>query len=156
MTVKVKIFFFLFLPLFISACSMLVLEPADFAWPVESVVKVDENGNVQERQHLLAFNAKQLFVEETGDSLSFMDKDLRVIRDVKGYYFITSDNFKNVYVFNADNGALRLNSKIAVTDTLTMNEPAFNQRSPYIELIYSGKKVNLTNEGIAEKEEDEE
>lgn len=153
---KLKFFLFLFLPLFFSACSMLVLEPADFAWPVESVLKVDENGNVQERQHLLSFNAKRLFLEETGDSASFMDKDLRVIRDVKGYYFITSDNFRNVYVFNADNGALRLSSKIAVTDTLTMNQPAFNQRSPFIELIYSGKKVNLTNEGIAEKEEDDE
>jgi len=116
---------------------------------------VDENGNAREKQYILSFNAKQLFIEETGDSLSFMDKDLRVIRNVKGYYFITADNFKNVYVFNADNGALKLNNKIAVSDTLGIDDPAFNQRPPYIELIYSGKKINLTHEGIAEKEEEE-
>ncbi len=152
---KLKILIILLLPLFFSACSSLVLEPADFGWPVESVITVDENGNAREKQYILSFNAKQLFIEETGDSLSFMDKDLRVIRNVKGYYFITADNFKNVYVFNADNGALKLNNKIAVSDTLGIDDPAFNQRPPYIELIYSGKKINLTHEGIAEKEEEE-
>jgi hypothetical protein len=153
--VNLKIAVILSLPLFFSACSSLVLEPADFGWPVESVLKVDENGNVQERQYVLSFNAKQLFIEETGDSLSFMDKELRIIRDAKGYYFITGNNFKNVYVFNADNGSLKLNNKIVISDTLRMKDPAFNQRHPFIELVYSGKKLNLTHEGIAEKEEED-
>jgi hypothetical protein len=36
-----------------------------------------------------------------------------------------------------------------------MKDPAFNQRHPFIELVYSGKKLNLTQEGIAEKEEED-
>jgi hypothetical protein len=152
--VKVKFILFLFLPLIFSACSSLVLEPADFAWPVESVLKVDENGNVQERQYNVSFNTVKLFLEETGDSLSYIDRDLRLIRDSKGFYFITSDNFKNVYVFNADEGTLRLNNKIAISDTLGMKDPAFNQRPPYIELVFGSKKINLKHDGIAEKEEE--
>lgn len=151
---KLKYSLFLLIPLFFSACSSLVLEPADFAWPVESVLKADEKGNVQERQYNVSFNTMKLFLEETGDSLSYAGRDLRLIRDSKGFYFITSDNFKNVYVFNADNGTLRLDNKIAISDTLGMKDPAFNQRPPYIELVYGTKKINLKHDGIAEKEEE--
>lgn len=149
-----KFFLFLFLPIIFSACSSLVLEPADFAWPVESVLKTDQNGNVDEKQNNLSFNAAKLFLEETGDSLSYVDHDLRIIRDSNGFYFITSDNFKNVYVFNADNGTLSLDNKIAISDTLGMKDPAFNQRPPYIELVFGNKKINLTHDGISEKEEE--
>jgi hypothetical protein len=120
--VKLKFFLFLLPALFFSACSSLVLEPADFAWPVESVLKTDENGNVQERQYNISFNTMKLFLEETGDSLSYVDRDLQLIRDSKGFYFITSDNFKNVYVFNADNGTLKLDNKIAISDTLHLTK----------------------------------
>jgi hypothetical protein len=135
------------------ACSTLVLQPADFAWPVESVLKVDNDGLVQEQRFSLSFNAKDLFFQETGDSLGYLDKELHLIRSTKGYYFITADNFKNVYVFNADNGTLKLNNKIEISDSTGIENPAFNQRSPYIELSYGNKKFNLTNEGIKEGDE---
>ena len=141
------------LSVFIAACTSLVLQPADFAWPVESVVKVDNDGNVQEDRYSITFNAKELFLEETEDSLGYKNKDLRLIRDSKGYYFIVANNFKNVYVFNTDEGTLKLKNKIEVSDTLKMENPAFNQRPPYIELKYGSNQVNLTCDGIAEEEE---
>ena len=53
-----------------------------------------------------------------------------------------------MYVFNADNGSLKLHTKIEISDTTGMKNPAFNQRAPYIELLFNNKSVNLTNEGI--------
>lgn len=147
----IKYIMLLFL-LILPACSTLTLQPADFAWPVESVLKVDDNGFVQESRFSFSFNAKDLFFEETGDSLGYQNKELRVIRGTKGYYFITSNNFKNVYVFTADDGALKLNNKIEISDSNGIENPAFNQRTPYIELTYGDKKVNLTNEGIKKEE----
>ncbi len=150
---KLPIFVLLLSTIFIPACSTLMLQPADFSWPVEAVMKVDNNGNVQENRYSISFNAKDLFLQETGDSLGYKNQELRVIRDAKGYYFMTANNFKDVYVFNPADGALQLKNKIEISDTLKMENPAFNQRPPYIELIYGSNHVNLTAEGIAEEEQ---
>jgi len=141
---------FLFL---LPACATLILEPADFSWPIESVLKVNNDGLVQEQRFSFSFNARDLFLEETGDSLGYQNKDLHIIRGTKGYYFITANNFKNVYVFNAEDGKLKLNNKIVISDSTAMENPAFNQRTPYVELTYGNENVNLTNEGIKEEEE---
>lgn len=138
--------------LFLAACSTLTLQPADFSWPVESVLKVDDNGQAMEKRFSFSFNTKELFLKETNDSLGYKNKELRVIRDNKGYYFMVADNFKNVYVFKTDEGAFRLDNKITISDTTGIESPAFNQRTPYIELTYdTSKKINLTNEGIVEE-----
>jgi hypothetical protein len=150
---KLPIIVLLLSTIFIPACSMLILQPADFSWPVESVIKVDDNGNVQENRYSISFNTKELFLQETGDSLGYKNKELRVIRDSKGYYFMTANNFKDVYVFNAIEGALQLKNKIEISDSLKMENPAFNQRPPYIELTYGSNHVNLTDQGIAEEEQ---
>ena len=134
--------------LFFAACSSLVLKPVDFAWPVESVLHVNDEGFVKEDRHTLFFNAKVLFLEETGDSTAYLDKDLRIIRDTEGYYFVTSQNFKNVYVFIGIDGELNLDNKIEISETEKMSNPAFNQRLPYVELVDNGKKTLLSNEGI--------
>lgn len=134
-----------------AGCSSLILKPADFAWPIESVLKVNEDGNVQEKRFSLSFNSKELFLKETGDSLGYQNKNLHVIRGYKGFYFMTSDNFKNVYVFDASDASFKLENKIEISDSAGIENPAFNQRSPYIELIYGDKKINLTDEGIAEE-----
>ena len=150
---KLSIIVLLFSTIFIPACSTLMLQPTDFSWPVESVMKVDDNGSVQENRYSISFNTKDLFLQETGDSLGYKNKELRVIRDVKGYYFMTANNFKDVYVFNPIAGALQLKNKIEISDSLKMENPAFNQRPPYIELIYGSNQVNLTDEGIVEEEQ---
>lgn len=130
-----------------SSCSTLKLKPADFAWPVESVLAVDEDGNVSEERYSISFNTKGLFFEEMKDSSAFQGKELRVLRDVMGFYFITANNFKNVYVFEMDEGAMELDNTILISEAGILN-PALNQRPPYVELISNGKSMLLTNKGI--------
>lgn len=134
------------------SCSTLILKPSDFAWPVESVLKTDDQGNVIVERYSLKFNAKNLFLAEINDSTAYKNNELRVIRNSEGYYFMIGNNFKNVYVFNADNGNLKLENKIEVSDSTGISNPAFNQRPPYISLNYGNKNIKLTQDGIAEEE----
>ncbi len=134
----------------LGGCSSLRLTPADFSWPVESVIRVDDNGTAKEDRYALSFNAKPLYFEETGDSLAYLDRDLRVIRDTLGYYYITGNKFKNVYVFTMGDGAFNLYNEIRISET-GISEPVFNQRPPFIELIEGNKQYFLSKSGI-EKE----
>lgn len=131
----------------LAACSMLTLHPANFAWPIESVLPVNGDGIVMEDRYSIEFNTSGLFFEEFQDSSSYSGNSIRMIRDNGGYYYITGSNFKNVYVFRADEGAFVLHNKIFISE-FGIEEPVFNQRAPYIELIDSGKKIKLTNMGI--------
>jgi hypothetical protein len=138
-------------PFILSGCSSLKLAPADFSWPVESVIHVDNKGMAVDDRYSISFSAKPLFLEETGDSLGFVNKDLRVIRDTLGYYYITSNNFKNVYVFTMGEGSFNLEEKIQISENGITN-PVFNQRPPYIELVDGDKQYYLSNNGIENKE----
>lgn len=133
--------------LIITACATLTLKPANFSWPVESVLPVSDNGNVSEERYSMEFNTVGLFFEEFQDSLAFKGKELRVIRDNQGYYFMTSVNFKNVYVFKAYEGAFKQKNKILINEA-GMQNPVFNQRDPFIELIDGVTQLNLNCDGI--------
>lgn len=145
-----KIFLVFTSIILLTACTSLLLEPAQFAWPLESVLKVDKEGFVKEERFALNFNTKALFFEETQDSLAYAGKTIRLIRNNEGYYFMTAPNFKNVYVFSVDKSAFSLKTKILISETTGLLNPAFNQRSPYIELLNDGKSIKLTSEGIQE------
>lgn len=136
-----------FLTLITTACSMLTLQPADFSWPVESALKVDDQGNVTEERYSTDFNTIGLFYEEFQDSMSYKGKQIRLIRNNWGDYFITGKKFKNVYVFKASEGTLVLEKKIFISE-FGLEEPAFNQRTPYIEFLDGDYKINLTSDGI--------
>ncbi len=141
-------------PLFlilITSCSMLTLAPAKFGWPVESVVRVKDDGTFKEDRYAVSFNTKPLFFEETADSNAYLDRELRIIRNDDGYYFITSKGFKNVYVFQQSEGSLSLKSKIFISE-FGLQKPYFNQRPPYIELVNGEMNLLLDNNGI-EKEQ---
>jgi hypothetical protein len=130
-----------------AACTMLTLHPANFAWPIESVLSVNDDGMVMEDRYSIEFNTAGLFYDEFQDSTAYSGSSIRMIRDNDGYYYITASNFKNVYVFRAEEGAFVVHNKIFVSET-GIKEPAFNQRTPYIELLNGGIKVKLTNMGI--------
>ena len=138
---------FLFMILITAACSVLTLQPANFSWPLESVISVDDNGKVAEDRYSIEVNTIGLFFEEFQDSLSYKGKEVRMIRDNQGFYFMTASNFKNVYVFKADEGTLKLENKIFISE-FGLQTPAFNQRNPYIELVDGTNKMNLTYKGI--------
>ncbi|MBT8383857.1 MAG: hypothetical protein KJO59_16085 [Ignavibacteria bacterium] len=132
-----------------TACSVLTLTPANFAWPIESVLQVSDEGEVSEDRYSFSFDAKGLYYEEFEDSLAYLDRELRIIRDVQGYYFITGAQFKNVYVFRANDGTLELNTKIFISE-FGFGKPVFNQRPPYIELIDGERILKLSHQGIEE------
>jgi len=140
------IFSSLLLLIITAACSVLTLQPANFSWPLESVLPVDANGKVIEDRYSLEVNTIGLFFEEFQDSLSYKGKEIRMIRDNQGFYFLTASNFKNVYVFKVDEGKLELEEKIFISE-FGLQTPAFNQRDPYIELIDGTYKMNLTYKG---------
>ncbi|RPI70501.1 MAG: hypothetical protein EHM47_12015 [Ignavibacteriales bacterium] len=152
---KLVIFSGLIILITLNGCSTLTLKPADFSWPLESVMDVNKDGFVNEERYALSFDSRNMFIEETEDSSSYMNKKIRVIRDTKGFYFITSNNFKNVYVFNVYDGELRLENKILISEKGIIN-PAFNQRSPGIELIEGDNRHLLSNDGIINEDENEE
>ena len=145
----IKLFLILSSITLLAACSSLKLEPAQFGWPIESVLKIDNDGSVKEDRHSINFNTKAMFFEETQDTLSYSGKSVRVIRSNEGFYFMTAANFKNVYVFSVEKNAFSLENKIEINETGLTN-PAFNQRSQFIELIDNGTSYKLTSEGIEE------
>jgi len=144
---KLIIFLLFLLLVFAAACSTLKLQHADFAWPVESVISVDENGQVSDDRYSISFDTKSLFFEEKKDSSVYKGKIIRMLRDINGYYFITAKNFNNVYVFQMENGSMALHNKIFISE-IGIEDPALNQRVPYIELIDGDKSLYLTKNGI--------
>jgi hypothetical protein len=138
----------------LAGCGGLALRPADFAWPFESVFKVDSKGFATEEEeparYFIKFNAKPLLFEETGDSVNVTNHTFRVIRDMQGYYYITAKTFKNVYVFSSAEGALTLQNKIVVAEK-GLDSPAFNQRPPYVQLLNGREKARMLNkDGLQE------
>jgi hypothetical protein len=132
-----------------TGCNPLSLKPADFSWPVESVLKADSKGMVQENRYQLSFNVRPMFFAETGDS-SNVSASVRVIRDRAGYYFITAPGFKHVYVFGTGDGALTLESKILISEG-GMSSPAFNARAPHVQLLNGNDRPRLLSKsGIQE------
>lgn len=131
----------------LAACSSLILQPGDFAWPIENVLKVDEKGMIEEKRYSFNLNVKQLFFAEFADSNSFKGKEVRLIRDKAGYYFMTGSGFKNVYVFIPVEAGLKLENKILISE-LGLKSPIINQKSPNIEIIDGTNKYLLNSKGI--------
>ena len=149
---KVKFNPMFFLLILCTGCSSLTLQPGDFAWPVESVTKVDASGTVVDNQYYFTLNVKNLLFAETQDSVHLSDISVRIIRDGRGFYFITAPKFKNVYVFQQIDGGLKAVSTILVSKDGLIN-PAMNQRPPYIQLLQdSSSPTLLTKDGVAEGE----
>lgn len=131
-------------------CSQLTLEPSDFSWPIESVLEVNDEGNVIENRYSFTTNVNALFLEETADSSSYLNSSVRIIRDERGFYYLTANSFKNVYVFNVNDGKMILHQKILISE-FGLDLPAFNQRKPYIELLDGEQHVMFINSnGIQE------
>ncbi|MCB0730042.1 MAG: hypothetical protein KDC88_03315 [Ignavibacteriae bacterium] len=138
--------------IFWVGCASIVLEPSDFAWPIETVLNIDEDGLVQETRYSFSTNVKQMFYAENQDSNSYRNNSVRIIRDQAGYYYMISTGFKNVYIFKADNGKMILHNKFLVSE-FGLDLPAFNQRKPYVELLEGEQHlVYLNSDGIKGEE----
>jgi hypothetical protein len=139
-------------PAFLSACSPLAIKDVDFGWPVESVLTVSEENRIEDRRYSLLFDVTPLAFAEFQDSSALRGKELRLLRSSQGWYFMTSRGFKNVYVFTQHASELSLESVIEVS-TRGLQNPALNQRPPYVELVDNGRSLGfLTIDGRVEDE----
>ncbi len=123
------------------------LKSVDYSMLLESVLIPDQSGSVSDRSYGLKFSVRPIQYLETGDSTQ-VNAEYRVIRDVSGYYYITSQGFKNVYIMKPSENAMKLHKKVPVSaDGLI--KPAFNQRNPMIQLIDGGSlSMMLSHEGL--------
>ncbi len=140
----------LFLSLLLVACSSLTLEHVRFGWPVEEVATVDRTNQISSDRHGLTVSVAKIADEEFQDSTALAGKKIRILRSDEGYYFITSQGFKHVYVFSPGERELTKESIIEVSQ-MGLHNPALNQRPPYVELIDAdGFHMLLTHSDIAE------
>jgi hypothetical protein len=135
----------------VPACSTVTLENANFAWPVEAVLTVNSMNMIEEGRYAFVVNVAPLAGAEFLDSTALRGTALRIIRNAQGYYFVTGPRFKNVYVFRAGDGSFDGVTAIRVSET-GLNQPALNQRHPFIELLDGSAPPHyLTNSGFVQE-----
>ncbi len=135
-----------------NSCASLSLQWVDYAWPVESVLKVGEHNTMEDGRYAVSIRVTNLALEEFQDSTALVGASLRLIRNEEGFYFVTGPKFKNVYVFTPGPSELNMKSKIPVAEA-GLKSPALNQRRPYVEVVdgRAWKKL-LTNDTIVDEE----
>ena len=136
----------------ISSCTpSLVLQPVDYSWNLESVLKVKQDMTVKGAPKTLAFNVYELFKAEGIDlKVSEDGREIRIIRDNAGYFYIVAEGFTNVYVFETGENSLDLYSKIKI-DEKGVVKPRFNFRKPNVQLLYNDNKdVLLDKKSVLE------
>lgn len=141
-----------------SACNSFVVENVNYSQQLESVLVPDENGTVSDVRHGISFNVKSFKEQEFGASDSTKQiREIRLIRNADGFYFITANQFKNVYVMEPGKGSLILKNKINVSES-PLKDPAFNLRDSGVQLVMrdSNEVVELNERGIMDNDNTEE
>lgn len=135
----------------------MVISDVNYSQPIETVLVPDNEGMVQDLQHGLTFNILPLQYEETQDSSSVTTTQVRMIRGYEGYYYITAAGYSHVYIMAPEKSSLKLTKKIKISED-GLEEPAFNQRKTYVQLL--NRKTNttyaLTDQGLNEAEGNDE
>lgn len=138
-----------------TACKTFVVEDVNYSQEIESVLIPNEEGEVHDVRHGITFNVNPFQEKEFGENDSTVISEVRLIRDAKGYYFITANQFKNVYVMEPGNGTLKLKNKISVSEE-RLSAPALNLRNGMVELVKTetNETLSLNKDGIQKKEKE--
>ncbi len=134
----------------ITACNKaIVIEDVNYAQYVESVLEPNEEGIITDYRNSISFSINTVKQEEFSDSSEYSIDEIRLIRNHHGYYFLTANQFKNVYVLEPKRGKLKIVEAIVVSEDGIKN-PVFNWRSPYVELISENAEGQhlLTEKGV--------
>jgi hypothetical protein len=123
----------------------------DFAWPIESVLTTDAEGVVTIERYSTNFNTTNLFKAEFSEATNAINKEIRVIRGMDGYYYITAPGFKNVYLLYAKDGELIVEDRFLITED-GLTGPIFNQQKPDIELRDGDTVYLINSNGLKEGE----
>lgn len=133
--------------LLFSACgSSVTIQNVEFAQPVEEQLRPNVQGEVTGERSGLRFSIIPMLEEEGMDLDEFGDAPVNIILNHEGYYFVTAAGFRNVYVMEASENQLKSTRIIRVSSDRLQN-PALNQRNPFIQLVDGDMAVNLTKEG---------
>jgi hypothetical protein len=129
----------------VAACGpSLVISDVDYAQPIESVVSPDADNIIKDERYAISFSVAPILEEENVGSAD----EFRLIRNNRGFYFITAAGFNHVYVFEPADGELNLKRKIEITGD-GLGQPALNQRGDHIEVIdrATGETYQVTETG---------
>lgn len=139
-----------------TACNQFVVEDVNYSQPIESVLTPDDNGNVEDVRHGITFNVQPFAEKEFGEQDSIEIDQIRLIRNAKGFYYITANLFQHVYVMEPGKGELKLKSKIKISDE-RLASPAFNMRYGQVQLVKTetNQVIALTEDGIQENQEED-
>jgi hypothetical protein len=79
---------------------------------------------------------------------------VRILRNADGFYFITANGFKNVYVLEPKRGELKLKKSIQISES-GLEQPVLNWRAPYIQIIaYNTESpLYITEQGVIKNQE---
>lgn len=140
---KTTLAFALLTTFFLQACTKsLVVKNVNYAQQIESVLIPDNDGTVTDVRQGLSYSILPFQYEEFNDTTSVIVTEVRMIRNHQGYYFITADKFKHVYVMSPNRGELKLEKKILVDEDGLLS-PAFNWREPVVQLIDDSNNVAI-------------
>lgn len=130
----------------------LVISQVNYAQPIESVLQPDEEGMVKDVRSGLSFNMLPLQYVETGDTTSVTTEQIRLIRGNEGFYFITAEGYKHVYVMTPEKSSLKLTNKLKIREEGIL-KPAFNQKGEHVQLLSreTGDYYTLTAKGIQQE-----
>lgn len=142
-----------FLPILQGCNKAFVVDNVNYAQHVESVLQPDTSGFVHDVRYAIHFSILPFQFQEFSDSSSVLVQEVRLIRDREGFYYITADQFKHVYVMSPERSSLRLISKIHISE-IGVENPSFNWRSPNVELVLSNEAnaIPLSTKGIIKQE----
>lgn len=151
--IKLFVLIVIAIPLLMACNQSLVVKHVNYAQQIESVLIPNDDGIVTDVRYGISYSIMPFQYEELKDTTSILIKEVHMIRNNLGFYFITADQFKHVYVMYPREGALKLEKKILVEEE-GLYSPAFNWRDPAIQLINdSSKTVILLNEKGIYKDE---
>ncbi len=150
---SVKIIFLILLSAVGFSCSKsLVIENVNYAQHVESVVAPNQEGIVDDQRNNIRFSMLPLLEKEYGENSTDLPEFVRILRNSEGYYFITAEDFKYVYIFEPKRGELKLTKSILLAEN-GLEKPALNWRAPYIEVVSfnSDAPTYLDENGVIKK-----
>jgi hypothetical protein len=126
-----------------SACSTYI-PSVDYSQPTESIVAPDAENYIHDRRFGIVFSIAPLLERENMNSV----EQVRLIRNKRGYYFITAPGFRHVYVLEPKPGQLKFDNRIELTAD-GLQRPGFNQRGDYIEVVDrgTGEVYQINEEG---------
>ncbi|MFW6347167.1 MAG: hypothetical protein ACOC2C_00985 [Cyclonatronaceae bacterium] len=133
--------------LLFSACgSSVTIQNVDFAQPLEEQLQPNVQGEVVGERSGISFSVLPM-LENEGLSLDeFGGTPVNIIQNHQGFYFVTAAGFRNVYVMETNENELKSTAIIEIGEERLEN-PALNQRNPFIQLVDGEMAVNLTKEG---------